>query len=64
MILVSICSTEEKVVIHLKHNIEYRFEKNIKNVKFYENRTIYVLVQLFLSTIKLFYYEIFKRSFL
>ncbi|MFA6026485.1 MAG: hypothetical protein WC727_08610 [Ignavibacteriaceae bacterium] len=61
MILVSISSTEEKFVIRLKHKIDYVVEKKFKRTKPLNKRTIYVFVQLFFSTIKLIFKELFVR---
>ena len=61
MILVSISSTEEKFVIQLKHKIDYVVEKKFERTKSLNNRTIYVLEQLFFSITKLIFKEIFVR---
>jgi len=64
MILVRISTTEEKFVIELKHKIDYMVEKKFRKIKSLKNRTIYVFVQLFLTTAKLIFKEIFVRSHL
>ena len=62
MIYASISSTEEKFVIELKHKIDYVVEKKFERTKSLNNRTIYVLEQLFFSITKLKFKEMFIRS--
>jgi hypothetical protein len=62
MILVSISSAEEKLVIKLKHKINYTVEKNFERTKSVKQRTIYVFEQLFFSITKLIFKEIFIRT--
>lgn len=59
MILVSISSTEEKLVIRIKHKIEYLLESKYK--KSIKKRNLYVFVLLFLSCAVLMSKEIFMR---
>ncbi|NCQ17275.1 MAG: hypothetical protein COZ80_09810 [Ignavibacteria bacterium CG_4_8_14_3_um_filter_37_9] len=61
MILVSISSTEEKFVIKLKHKIYFVVEKKFKQAKPLHKRTIYVFVQLFFSTVRMIYKELFMK---
>jgi hypothetical protein len=60
MITVSISSTDQKLVIRLKHKIDYVIEKKIGSSKSLNRRTMYVFVQLFFSFASLIYKEIFK----
>jgi hypothetical protein len=60
MITVSISSTDEKLVIRLKHKIDYVIEKNFGSSKSVNQRTLFVFGQLFLSFAALIYKELFK----
>jgi len=62
MIIVSIFSSEEKFVIRLKHKIDLVVEKKFFRAYSLSQRTIYLFVQLFFSTTKLIYKEIFAES--
>jgi len=62
MIIVSITSSEEKIVIRLKHKLDYVVEKNFLTTNYFRKRNIYVFVQLFLSITKLMTKEIFMSS--
>jgi hypothetical protein len=59
MILVSISSTEEKLVILVKHRIEYLLESKYR--KSIKKRNLYVFALLFLSFVVLMSKEIFMR---
>ncbi len=61
MILVTISSTEEEFVIRLKHKIDYVVEKKFGKINSLNIKTIYLFAQLFLSTTKLIFREIFLR---
>jgi len=60
MITVSISSTDQKLVIRLKHKIDYEIEKKFGSKKSLNRRTMYVFLQLFFSFAALIYKEIFK----
>ena len=61
MIYASISSSEEKLVIELRHKIKYVVEKKFGRIKSLNNRTIYVFAQLFFSITKLIFQEVFAR---
>jgi hypothetical protein len=61
MILVSISSSEEKFVIHLKHKINLVIEKKFGNAKALNRKTAYVFILLLLSFLNLLFKEIFLR---
>jgi intein/homing endonuclease len=61
MILVSIYSNEENFVIRLNHKIDYVVEKKFKKTRSLNNRTSYLVKQLFLLFTKLIFKEIFVR---
>jgi len=61
LILVSISSTEERFVIRLKHKIDYVVEKKFRKTNTSNKRTIYVLIQVIVSVLKLIFKEAFVR---
>lgn len=63
MISVSITTTDEKLVIRLKHKIEYVVEKQMKGFRKFKRNSGYVLTQLFLSVAVLFFKEIAARKY-
>ena len=62
MIIVTISSTKEKLVVRLKHKIDYVVEKKFGRTKPLNNRTMSVFVLLFSSITKLIFKEVFMRS--
>jgi len=62
MIIVTISSTKEKLVVRLKHKIDYVVEKKFGRTKPFKKRTMYVFVLLFFSITKLIFKEVFMRS--
>lgn len=62
MIIVTISSTNEKLVVRLKHKIDYVVEKNFGRTRPLNKRTMYVFVLLFFSITKLIFKEVFMRS--
>ena len=62
MITVSISSTEEKLIVRLKHNIEYVAEKNFGRTQSFNQRTMFLLYLLFFSFTKMILKEAFIRS--
>lgn len=63
MIIVSISSTDEKLVVRLKHKIDYVIEKKFRTKNSLNKRTMYVFVILFFSITKLIFKEVFMRSY-
>ena len=62
MITVSILSTEEKLIVRLKHHIEFVAEKNFGRTQSFNQRTTYLFYLLFFSFTKMILKEAFMRS--
>jgi len=54
---------DEKLVIRLKHKIDYVIEKKFRTKNSLNKRTMYVFVVLFSSITKLIFKEVFRRSY-
>lgn len=57
MISVSITTTEEKLVIRLKHKIDYVVEKNFVGLQSLQLKTGYIFTQLFFSVAVMLFKE-------
>jgi hypothetical protein len=62
MITVSISSTDEKLIVRLKHKIDYVVEKKLAKTNSFNKGTMYVFVLLFFSLSKMITKEVFMRS--
>ena len=62
MITVSILSTNDKLIVRLKHKIDYVVEKKFGRTQSFNQRTMYVFVQLFFSFTKMIFKEVFMWS--
>jgi len=63
MISVSITTTQEKLVIRLKHKIEYVVEKKMQGLLYFKRNSGYVLTQLFYSVVVLLVKEMLGKKF-
>jgi hypothetical protein len=62
MVTVSILSTDDKLVVRLKHKIDYVVEKKLGSAKSFNQSNMYVFVQLFFTYTKMIFREVFIRE--